>query len=136
MLPELLKIPGIDVSLHTYGLMITLALIAAVMVTTWLGDEDEIPRNRIYDLIIYIFPLSLLGTRLLVILIGWQEILSDWRRLLALNLLHPVGFYLGGFLTALAVSVVLTRRWHLSWSRTADAFAPGLALGNVLGRIG
>jgi phosphatidylglycerol---prolipoprotein diacylglyceryl transferase len=135
MLPELIKISGIG-SIYTFGLMITIGLIAAVIVTTWLGDKEGIPKKRIYDLVICLFPLALLGTRLMIIIISWREILHDWRRALALDLLHPVGFYLGSFLVALAVSAVLMRLWHLPWSRTADVFAPGLAIGNVAGRIG
>jgi len=104
MLPELLRIPIIEVPIYTYGLMITIGLITAVTVTTWLADKEGIPKNKIYDLAIYLFPLALLGTRLLMIIAGWREILSDWRQVLVFDLLNSVGFYLGGFLTALAVS--------------------------------
>jgi phosphatidylglycerol:prolipoprotein diacylglycerol transferase len=46
------------------------------------------------------------------------------------------GHYLGGFLAALVVSVILARVWAISWLRLADPIAPSLALGNVIGRIG
>jgi phosphatidylglycerol:prolipoprotein diacylglycerol transferase len=44
-------------------------------------------------------------------------------------------FY-GGFLGAVVTAYVLVRRYRLPWWRTADAFAPGIALGQAIGRQG
>src|SRR4030095_8103527 len=44
-------------------------------------------------------------------------------------------FY-GGLIGAILTGYFLIRRWHLPWWKTADACAPGIALGNVLGRQG
>jgi phosphatidylglycerol:prolipoprotein diacylglycerol transferase len=44
-------------------------------------------------------------------------------------------FY-GGLLAALGVAIFLVRRYQLRIWTTADLFAPGIALGHVVGRLG
>jgi phosphatidylglycerol:prolipoprotein diacylglycerol transferase len=46
------------------------------------------------------------------------------------------GFYLGGFLVGLVVFTIAVKVWGLPGLKIADASAPGLALGSVIGRIG
>src|SRR6267143_449135 len=46
------------------------------------------------------------------------------------------GIFYGGLLGALIAGYFLMKRWKLPWWKTADACAPGIALGNVLGRQG
>ncbi|MEK6321563.1 MAG: prolipoprotein diacylglyceryl transferase [Acidobacteriota bacterium] len=136
MLPEVFRVPGLDIPILTYGLLLTIAFMGALWITTRLAANDGIPKNRVYDLAVYTIPSALLGTKLLMTFTAWQWIVGDWDRLFSLDLLHSVGHYLGGFLAALLVSAVLARVWRVSWLRLADPVAPGLALGNVIGRVG
>lgn len=136
MLPELLKIPKLGVTIYSYGVMLTIGFAGALWLTARLAESYGISKGRILELVAYLLPLALLGTRVLMIGANWKGSVHDSRGVLALDLLHSVGFYFGGFLTALAFSVVIMRLMHMQWSRTADACAPGLALGNVMGRLG
>ena len=136
MLPDLFRIPGLGIVLSTYGLLLTAGFIMALSLTTRLAKEDGLPQTKIYELGVYVLLSGLLGTRLLMIFANWRDVVGNWDRFFTFDLIHSVGHYLGGFLTALALSVILVRVWHLPWRKTADAFAPGLALGNVMGRIG
>jgi phosphatidylglycerol:prolipoprotein diacylglycerol transferase len=56
--------------------------------------------------------------------------------LLSLDFLRSGGVFYGGFIGAVATAYVLVRRYQLPWWRTADAFAPGIALGQAIGRQG
>jgi phosphatidylglycerol:prolipoprotein diacylglycerol transferase len=136
MWPELFRIPGLGFPVYTYGLLLIVAFTAALLMTERLAASDGIPKERIYDLAMFIIPSALLGTRLLMVSAGGQEGADQPLRFFSLDVMRSVGHYLGGFLTALTVSAVLMRVWRLPWRRTADAFAPGLALGNVIGRVG
>jgi len=57
-------------------------------------------------------------------------------QLLSLDFLRSGGVFYGGLLGAIITGYFLMRRWKLPWWKTADACAPGIALGNVLGRQG
>ena len=136
MFPELFKIPGLGVTLWTYGLLIAVAFISALWITAKLAAGDGLPKNRIYDLGLYIFASALIGSKLLMIVTEWDEYAGNWRKIFSLDLLSSAGVYFGGFLAALITSMILMRRWNLPWRKTADAFAPGLALGHGIGRLG
>lgn len=135
MFPELFKIPGLDITVATYGVLLAIAFIAALWLTAELAARDGLPKNRIYDLGLYILAAGLLGSKVLMIITEWNE-LGDWRRVFSFDLLRSGGVYFGGFLGALLASVILMRLWKLPWRKTADAFAPGVALGHAIGRIG
>ncbi len=58
------------------------------------------------------------------------------KSLFSLNTLQAAGVYQGGFLLALVVAVLYMRRQHLPGFETCDVFAPGIALGQAIGRLG
>jgi phosphatidylglycerol---prolipoprotein diacylglyceryl transferase len=72
---------------------------------------------------------------LLMVITDWNDY-GTWREAFSLDVLKSGGVYYGGFLIAVAVSVVLMKLWRLPWGKTADAFAPGIALGHAIGRLG
>ena len=53
-----------------------------------------------------------------------------------LSLVRAGGVFYGGLLAALGVAIFLVRRYQLRIWTTADLFAPGIALGHVVGRLG
>ncbi|HKY06306.1 MAG TPA: prolipoprotein diacylglyceryl transferase [Blastocatellia bacterium] len=136
MFPELFKIPGLGVTISTYGLLLAIAFITALWLAAQLAARDRLPKNRVYDLGLYILASALIGSKLLMIVTEWGTYGGDWSRILSFDLLRSGGVYFGGFLAALVASVVLMWRWHLPWARTADAFAPGIAIGHAVGRLG
>jgi phosphatidylglycerol:prolipoprotein diacylglycerol transferase len=136
MLPELFKIPVLGIPLSTYGLLLAVAFITALWATARLAEQDGLPKNKIYDLGLYILASALIGAKVLMIFTDWDEFRGDWHRMISLDVLRSGGVYFGGFVIALLVSVILMRVWRLPWRRTADAFAPGIALGHAIGRLG
>ena len=126
MFPELLRIPWLNIALPSYGVLLSVALISAFALAAYLAERDGLDGSIIYKLGILVLPAALLGTKLLALNQG-----SD---VSGLNLW--VGAYFGGLLLSLGVSVIAL--WFLGapWKKIADASAPGLALGNVIGRLG
>src|SRR6185295_11765986 len=76
------------------------------------------------------------GSKLLMVITEWNDYGGDWRRILSFDFLRSGGVFYGGFIAAVIASVILMRRWNLPWRKTADAFAPGIALGHAIGRLG
>jgi phosphatidylglycerol---prolipoprotein diacylglyceryl transferase len=136
MFPELFRIPGLGVPVSTYGVLLAIAFISALWLTARLAARDGMRKDRVYDLGLYILGSALIGSKALMIITEWHEYGGDWRRILSFDLLRSGGVYFGGFLVAVLVSVILMRLWRLPWRQTADAFAPGIALGHSIGRLG
>ena len=69
-------------------------------------------------------------------LVAEPEYRENPLRLLSLDFLRSGGVFYGGLLAASATAFFLVRRFRLPWWRTADSFAPAIALGQTVGRQG
>ena len=105
------------------------------MVTGRVGARDGLPRERIYDLCLWMLLSSLVGSKILMFFTE-PEYRGHPGQLLSLDFLRSGGVFYGGLLGAVLAGFLLIRRYKLNWWKTADACAPGIALGNVLGRQG
>ncbi|HEX8492397.1 MAG TPA: prolipoprotein diacylglyceryl transferase [Pyrinomonadaceae bacterium] len=133
MYPELFRIG--DFPINTYGVLLAMAFLAALLVAARLAARDGLPRERVYDLGLWMLLAALVGSKFLM-LFTEPEYRQNPLRLLSLDFLRSGGVFYGGFLGAVGVGYFLIKRYGLPWWKTADAFAPGIALGNVLGRQG
>ena len=133
MYPELFRIG--EFTLHTYGVLLATAFMLALVVAARLAARDGLPRERIYDLGLWLLLAAIIGSKLLLLAVE-SEYRADPLKLLSLDFLRSGGVFYGGFLAAVAVAFVLVRRFKLPWWKTADAFAPAIALGQAVGRQG
>jgi phosphatidylglycerol:prolipoprotein diacylglycerol transferase len=133
MYPELFRIGGFPV--NTYGVLLALAFLAALFVAARLGERDGLPRERVFDLGLWMLLGGLVGSKLLLML-AEPEYGSNWRNLLSIDFLRSGGVWYGGFLGGLVTAIVLIRRYKLPFWKATDAFAPGVALGQAVGRQG
>lgn len=133
MYPELFRIG--DFPINTYGVLLALAFLGALLIAARLAARDGLPRERIYDLGLWMLLSALLGSKILML---WTEPSyrdNPWH-LISLDFLRSGGVFYGGFIGACLTGYFLIRRYGLPWWKTADAFAPGIALGLGLGRQG
>lgn len=133
MYPEIIRIGNFPI--NTYGVFLALAFLGAIMVTVRLGARDGLPRERIYDLCLWMLLASLVSSKLLMLLTE-PEYRAHPAQLFSLDFLRSGGVFYGGLIGAVVTGYFLMRRFKLPWWKTADACAPGIALGNVLGRQG
>ena len=133
MYPDLFRIGNFPI--NTYGVFLALAFLGAIMITVRLSGRDRLPRERIYDLCLWMLLASLIGSKVLML---FTE--PDYREhpslLFSLDFLRSGGVFYGGLIGAVLTGYFLMRRYRLPWWKTADACAPGIALGNALGRQG
>ncbi|MBA3766401.1 MAG: prolipoprotein diacylglyceryl transferase [Acidobacteria bacterium] len=133
MYPELFHIGSFPI--NTYGVLLALAFLSALLIAARLAARDGLPRERIYDLGLWMLLAALLGSKILML---WTEPSyreNPWH-LVSLDFLRSGGVFYGGFIGAVVTGYFLIRRYGLPWWKTADAFAPGIALGLGLGRQG
>lgn len=105
-------------------------MLCALWVTARLASRDGLPKERIYDLGLWTLLGGLLGSKALMYFV---EPNVD---LLSLDFLRSGGVFYGGLLGGFFAVVLLVRKYKLPFWKTADAFAPGLALGQAFGRQG
>lgn len=133
MFPELFRIGSF--TLYSYGVFLALAFLGAIMLTVRLAARDGLPREKIYDLSLWMLLASLIGSKVLMLVVEPQY-RQDPMHLFSLDFLRSGGVFYGGLIGAILAGYFLMRRYRLPWWKTADACAPGIALGNVLGRLG
>ena len=133
MYPELFRIGNFPV--NTYGVLLALSFLVALFTAARLAERDGLKRERIYDLGLWMLLAGLVGSKILM-LFAEPAYRENFWHLLSLDFLRSGGVWYGGFLGGLAAGYVLMRRFQLPWWKTADAFAPGVALGQSIGRQG
>ena len=133
MYPELFRIGSFPI--NTYGVFLALAFLCAILIAVKLGERDGLPRDRIYDLSLWMLLASLIGSKVLM-LFTEPEYRDHPLQLLSLDFLRSGGVFYGGLVGAVLAGFFLMRRYQLPFWKTADACAPGIAIGNFFGRQG
>ncbi len=128
MYPELFRIGTFPVT--TYGLWLAAGMLFALLVAARLGSRDGLPRDRIYDIGMWTLIGGLLGSKALM------YFTEDHVQIFSLDFLRSGGVYYGGFLGGFLAIAILIRIYGLPFWKVADAFAPGVALGQAFGRQG
>jgi len=137
MFPELFKIPYLNFTFNTYGFLLALAFIAGLYVMGRLAASDGLEKQKVYDLGLWVLAASLVGSKLLMVITEWDSFYRDNpRQIFTLDFFRSGGVFYGGFIGAVIASLIVMKVYKLPWWRTADAFAPGVALGQMIGRIG
>lgn len=133
MYPEIFRIGNFPI--NTYGVLLALAFLSALLIASRLAARDGLPRERVYDLGLWMLLAAIVGSKALM-LFTEPEYREDPARLISLDFLRSGGVFYGGLIAAVLAGYFLIRRYKLPWWKTADAFAPGIALGNAIGRQG
>lgn len=132
MQPILFSIGGFQV--HIWGLLVALGVFAGLWLATRLARRSEFTADMLQEYVLYGVLAGLLGARAWEVIFSWGEYADQP--------LQALLFWQGGLSIqgAVAVNVVLAwwyfRRKGLSFRRFADIAAPGLILGQAIGRIG
>ena len=133
MFPEVFRIGGFF--LPTYGLLVAIAFLAALWIAGRLASKAGLHKETVLNLGIYCALAGIAGAKLLMIVLD-PAVRSNWREIFSLSTLQAAGIFYGGFVAALVTAFVYMWRNGLPAFKTADAFAPGLALGHAIGRLG
>ena len=123
-----------DWPVYSYGVLLAAAYLVALQMAVVRARRRGIDGTRVMDLGIYLIIAALVGAKLMLVVVDFDYFRSQPRELL--SLVRAGGVFYGGLLAALAVAIVLVRRYQLRIWTTADLFAPGIALGHVIGRLG
>ena len=132
MHPSLLELGPITV--YTYGVLLAAAYLLGLKLAMVRAKARGLDQTRVLDLGIYIIISALIGAKLLLLITDFQTFKSDPRELLTLA--RSGGVFYGGLILAVIVALWYIGRAGLPLWTTCDVFAPGIALGHVIGRFG
>jgi phosphatidylglycerol:prolipoprotein diacylglycerol transferase len=88
------------------------------------------------NLAIYAALAGLLGAKISMLLFDFPLYWSHPGEIFTRETLQAAGVYQGGLILALIVSAWYIRAQRLPWLTTFDVFAPGVAIGHAIGRLG
>jgi phosphatidylglycerol:prolipoprotein diacylglycerol transferase len=135
MHPVLFTIPGIDLPIYSYGVMLGLSLVVGWYLVMALGGKDGLPRDKMANCFIWTALAAMIGSRVLYIATNLEEFQgSSFVDIVNLRKggLVAYGGFLGGFLG----SWLYLRRQRIRLLPWADVVVPTLASGLGITRIG
>src|SRR6266571_112387 len=132
MYPRLFELGPITV--YTYGVLLAAAYLLGLKLAMVRAKARGLDANRVLDLGIYIIISALIGAKLLLLVTDFRAFTANPRELLTLA--RSGGVFYGGLILAVVVALWYIRKIGLPLWTTTDVFAPGIALGHVVGRFG
>ena len=166
MFPTLFELPlpfvG-PITIHTYGVLLVVSFLIAILVARRLAKLDDIDPDVVVDMGVYIILAALVGAKILLLVVDWEIYSRQFRTLAAegggvvgqalgflgsagaylgaigqmgMSLLQAGGVFYGGFIGAVLATFWYTRRYQLNLWKVADIAAPAVAIGHGIGRLG
>lgn len=120
----------------TYGLLVSLGVLLGLWISVRNSQKQGIDPDNAWNLGIIVVMCGIIGSKILYILVDWGEYSAHPGEIFSLNTLQAGGVFSGGLIGAFAAAAWYIRRHHMPALATCDAFAPGLAIGHAIGRVG
>jgi phosphatidylglycerol:prolipoprotein diacylglycerol transferase len=130
--PELFSIG--PVTIYSYGVLLAASYLLGLWLAMRRAKHWGLDPTRVLDLGIYIIIAALIGAKLLLFVVDFDQFSASPQDLLSLA--RSGGVFYGGLILAVVVAFWYIARHQLPFWTTCDVFAPGIALGHVTGRLG
>ena len=121
-------------TVHWYGIFIALAFLAGLIVASHEAKRNNLNPEIIIDMILWMFPFIIIGLRLYFVIFNWDyysqnpsQIFAIWGGGLAIH---------GALFACILVAIVFVKKKNISFWLLADCTAPGIILGQAIGRWG
>jgi phosphatidylglycerol:prolipoprotein diacylglycerol transferase len=132
MYPILVEIGSFPI--YTYGVLLAAAYLLGLQLALVRARRLGLDPGRVMDLGIWIIVSALVGAKLLLLVVEWDTYGRSFNDVL--TLVRSAGVFYGGLVVAVLVAMWYMWRHRLPIWPVSDAFAPGIALGHVIGRLG
>lgn len=134
MHPVLFEIETLHLRIHVYGLLYALGFLVGLLWIRYESKRVGLNVEAMSDLFFYILIAGTLTSRLFYVVFEAPELLS--KPLEIFKIWKGGLVYYGGVIGAVVAGIVICRKKRLPAWKVFDVYAPGLALGHVLGRLG
>jgi len=122
--------------LPTYGLLVATGVLLGLWISVRNSAKQGIDPDKAWNFGILIVLCGIVGAKVLYIINDWSQYADHPAEIFTIDTLQAGGVFSGGLIAALIAAVWYIRRHHLPALAICDAFAPGLALGHAIGRVG
>jgi phosphatidylglycerol---prolipoprotein diacylglyceryl transferase len=122
--------------LPTYGLLVSTGVLIGLWISVRNSEKRGIDPDDAWNFGILVVLWGIIGAKVLYIINDWSTYAAHPSEIFSLSTLQAGGVFSGGLIGALAAAVWYIRKRHMPPLGTCDAFAPGLALGHAIGRVG
>jgi len=137
MFPRLFHLGNFGVP--TYGVLVALGVLIGLWISVRNSTKQGIKPENAWDFGIAIVLAGIVGAKVLYVILDWNSghaFGQNLREIFSLETLQAGGVFSGGLVAAFAVAAWFLRKHHMPALATCDAFAPGLAMGHAIGRLG
>lgn len=121
-------------ALHTYGLFAALGFLAGYGLAAHLARKKGLPPALVGDALAPLLLGGILGARIFYVIFHGPEFTGAW--LDVVKIWQGGLMWQGGFLGGVAALAIFVYRRKISFLSLADTFAPAVALGQAVGRVG
>jgi phosphatidylglycerol:prolipoprotein diacylglycerol transferase len=122
--------------LPTYGVLLVTALLTAIYTIVRQGRREGFDSGRLLDFSTWLIVVALLGAKVLMVLTDWRFYWDHPSELVSRSTFLAGGVFYGGFIAAVLFAVWYVRLYRLPMWKIFDVYAPSIALGLAIGRIG
>jgi phosphatidylglycerol:prolipoprotein diacylglycerol transferase len=122
------------IQVHWYGIILGLGALLGLMLAIREGKRFGIKADFFMDLVLIGVPSAIVGARIYYVAFKWDDYKNDLTEII--KVWHGGIAIYGALLGAIIVAVVYTRRKGYSFWRIVDICAPGLIVGQMIGRWG
>jgi phosphatidylglycerol---prolipoprotein diacylglyceryl transferase len=128
------NIPIGPIDIRFYSICIMLAALAGFSLSLYLSKRHFLPDTLIDRLFIGVVVVGLIGSRIFYVIFNWQYYQAEPIKILYIN---EGGLAIFGALTAGLIYILLyCKKYNFNFYEFGDFIAPGLLLGQVIGRFG
>ena len=100
------------------------------------SERQGINPEHAWNFGILVVLFGIVGAKVLYIINDWSIYSAHPREIFSISTLQAGGVFSGGLIGAFAAAAWYIRKHHMPALATCDAFAPGLAIGHAIGRVG
>jgi phosphatidylglycerol:prolipoprotein diacylglycerol transferase len=122
--------------LPTYGFLVSLGVLAGLWISVRNSERLGMDGEKVWNFGILVVLCGILGAKILYIINDWGYYSAHPGEIFSVATLQAGGVFSGGLIGSFLAAAWYIRRHHLPALRICDAFAPGLALGHSIGRLG
>jgi phosphatidylglycerol:prolipoprotein diacylglycerol transferase len=122
--------------LPTYGFLVSLGVLIGLWISVRNSERLGIDGDKAWNLGILVVLCGIVGAKVLYVINEWGFYKDNIGAIFSIDTLQAGGVFSGGLLAAFVAAAWYVRKHHMPPLGTCDAFAPGLALGHSIGRIG
>jgi len=121
-------------SIHSYGVMLAIGFMVGISLAAKEAVRTGVDPEKVLNLTFWILISSIVGSRIFHCVVFYPQYVEDPLRIL--KLWEGGLVFYGGFLGAVAASVLYTRLHKMNFWQISDIMIPSVMLGLMFGRIG